>query len=141
MSKIRAYITHPIRNKNTYTATKEEKNKNSERAVIFGKAIRIEFPTIDFYIPGEHIEIDNIAIDKNYLTDKQILDIDCTILSKCNFIVVFAPDDYISKGMKVEMDYAIKYNIPIISAVDGSYEEYCKRIVYAINCHLTSMIR
>ena len=141
MSKIRAYISHTIRGKYGVKATDKQRRENSEKCISFGSALRKEFPMIDFYIPGEHHEIDTIAYRKEYMTEEQILDIDCTIISRCNFIVVFSPDDYISKGMQIEIDYAVENNIPVISAIDGSYEEYFQRIVYAINCHLTSMMR
>lgn len=140
-NKIRAYISHTIRGKQGEGATDAERREHSEEAIAFGNALRKEFPNINFYVPGEHHEIDTIAYRKDYMTEEQILDIDCDIISRCNFIVVFAPDDFISKGMKVEIDYATLHNIPIISAIDGSYAEYVKRIVYAINCHVTSMLR
>ena len=100
-----------------------------------------EFPNIDFYVPGEHDEFVLIAYRWGVLTEKQILDIDCEIVSRCSFLVVFAPDDYISKGMQIEVDYCVFNKIPVISAIDGSYDEYVKRIIYAVNCYLTSMLR
>ena len=140
-NEIRAYISHTIRGKYGVKATDKQRKENSEKCILFGNALRKEFPMIDFYIPGEHHEIDTIAYRKEYMTEEQILDIDCTIISKCNFIVIFSPDDYISKGMQIEIDHTVKNSIPIISAIDGTYEEYYKRIVYAVNCHLTSMMR
>jgi len=141
MSKIRAYISHTIRGKYGIDATDKQRKENSERCILFGNALRKEFSMIDFYIPGEHHEMDTISFRKGYMTEEQILDIDCTIISKCNFIIIFAPDDYISTGMQIEIDHAVKSGIPVISAIDGTYEEYVQRIIYAINCHLTSMLR
>lgn len=140
-NKIRVYISHSIRGKFGNAATNKQMEANNQKAIDFGKQIAAEFPNIDFYIPGEHDEFVLIAYNKDYLTEKQILDVDCNIVSRCNFLVVYSPDDFISKGMKVEVDYATFHNIPIISAVDGSYEEYVRRIIYAVNCHLTSMLR
>jgi len=140
-NKIRAYISHTIRGKHGSAATNDERREASERAIVFGSTLRKEFPNIDFYIPGEHYEIDTIAYKEKYMTEEQILGIDCIIISRCNFLVVFSPDDYISKGMQIEIDHCVLNKIPIISAVDGSYEQYLKRIVYAVNCHLTSMMR
>lgn len=139
-SKIRAYVGHSIRGKFGNAATNEQMEANNQRAIKFGRRLAKEFPNIDFYIPGYHDEFVLIAYQKGDLTETQILDIDCVIISRCNFLVVYSPDDYISKGMQIEIDHAIFDNIPVISAVDGSYEEYYKRIVYAINCHLTSML-
>lgn len=141
MNKIRAYISHTIRGKHGVDATDEQRRENSGKCILFGNALRKEFPMIDFYIPGEHHEIDTISYRKGYMTEEQILDIDCEIISRCNFIVVFAPDNYISTGMQIEIDHAVKSSIPVISAIDGTYEEYYKRIVYATNCHLVSMLR
>jgi len=141
MNKIRAYVSHCIAGKHGWKATRKQKEANINKAIIFGKQLIKEFPNIDFYIPGEHDEFVLIAFDKKYLTGEQILDVDCDIVSKCNFLVVFAPDDYISKGMQIEIDYAVDNNIPVIVAVDGDYDSHFKKLVYGINCHLTSMMR
>ena len=141
MKEIRAYISHSIRGRQGVNATAEQMEANNQKAIEFGKQLIEEFPTIGFYIPGAVDEFVKPAFDKGHLTLKQILDVDCDIISRSNFIIVFAPDDYISGGMKVEIDYATLHNIPIISAIDGTYEEYYKKIVCAINCHLISMLR
>ena len=141
MSNIRTYVTHSIRGKFGNDATLEQMEANNQKAIDFGVELRKEFPSIDFYIPGDHDEFVTIAYRKNYLDEKQILDVDCDIVSKCNFLTVFSPDDFISKGMKVEIDYAILHSIPVIVAVDGDYDSHFRGIVYGINCHLTSMMR
>lgn len=141
MDKLRAYISHTIRGRQGVGATDEQRKENSNKAIAFGNLLRDEFPMVDFYIPGECCEMDTILIRENYLLEDQILEIDCTIISRCNFIIVFSPGDYISRGMQIEIDHAVKSHIPVISAIDGSYKEYVKRIVYAINCHLISMLR
>jgi len=140
-NEIKVYISHSIRGKMGDKATKEYMDANNQKAITFGKILSDEFPSIDFHVPGAFEDFVGPAYSKGHLSEKQILDIDCDIISRSNFIIVFAPDDYISKGMKVETDYATLHNIPIISAIDGTYEEYIQRIVYAINCHLTSMLR
>ena len=140
-SKIRAYISHSIRGKVGNAATDEQMEVNNQKAIRFGKQVAKEFPNVGFHVPGEHDEFVLIAYRKDYLTEKQILDVDCDIILKCNFLVVFAPDDYISRGMQIEIDHAVENNIPIISAIDGDYDQYFKRICYAINCYLTSMLR
>lgn len=140
-NKIRAYISHTIRGKQGVAATNDERREASERAIAFGNALRKKFPNVDFYIPGEHHEIDTIAYRKKYMTEEQILDIDCVIISRCNFLVVYSPDDYISKGMQIEVDHCVFNSIPVIAAVDGDSKEYFTRICYGVNCHLTSMVR
>lgn len=140
-NEIKVYISHSIRGKMGDRATREYMDANNQKAITFGETLSKEFPNISFHIPGAYEEFVGPAYCKGHLSEKQILDIDCDIISNCNFIIVFSPDDFISKGMKVETDYATLHSIPIISAVDGSYEQYVKRICYAINCHLTSMLR
>ena len=140
-NEIKVYISHSICGKMGDAATKEYMNVNNKKAIAFGNALGKEFPNIDFHVPGAYEEFVEPAYRKGHLTRKQILDIDCDIISNSNFIIVFSPDDYISRGMQIEIDHAVKSHIPVISAIDGSYEEYYKRIVYAINCHLTSMLR
>lgn len=141
MSKIKAYVSHCIAGKYAEKATAEQKLANCDKAILFGKQLAKEFPNIDFYIPGKHEIFVIVAFRKNYLTLEQVLDIDCDIVSQCNFLVVFAPDDYISKGMRIEIDYAVENNIPVVVAVDGDYDSHFKKIVYGINCHLTLMLR
>lgn len=140
-NKIKVYVSHSIAGKYAEKATTEQKLTNCDKAIVFGKQLAKEFPTIDFYIPGRHEEFVIVAFRKNYLTLEQVLNIDCDIVSQSNFIVVFAPDDYISKGMQIEIDHAVENSIPVISAIDGTYEQYFKRICYVINCHLISMMR
>ena len=140
-NKIRAYISHSIRGKYGPDATDAQRKEHSNKAMVFGNKLRKGFPNIDFYIPGEHHEIDTIAYRKGYMTEEQILDIDCDIISKCSFLVVFSPDDFIGEGMQIEVDHCVFNKIPVIAAVDGDDEQYFKRIVYGINCHLTSMMR
>ncbi len=141
MNKIRVYISHPIRGKFGPDATDEQRKEHSDKAVAFGNMHRNEFPMIDFYIPGEHYEIDTVAFRKKYMTEEQILDIDCIIISRCNFLIVYAPDGYTSGGMQIEIDHCVFNKIPVISAVDGTYKEYVARLIHAINCQLISMLR
>lgn len=139
MAKIKAYISHRISDGGVDASTSME--ENCKRAIKFGKYLRKEFPHIYWYVPADHEEFVQFANEKGLLTIPQILDVDCAIISTCNFLVIFSPDDYISRGMRVEVDYCTKHRIPIISAIDGSYEAHVKKLVYAINCQLTSMLR
>lgn len=141
MKETRVYISHSIRGRQGINATAEQMEENNRKAIEFGRQLTEEFPTIGFYIPGAVDEFVKPAFDKGHLTLKQILDVDCDIISRSNFIIVFAPDDFISSGMKVEIDYATLHSISIISAIDGSYEEYVQKIIYAVNCHLISIMR
>jgi hypothetical protein len=141
MAKIKAYISHSIRGKMGVDATEEYMRANNEKAIKFGKRLANEFPTVDFYVPGEHDEFVLIAYQKKYLTEEQILEIDCDIVQQCNFLIAYTPDDYVSRGMQVEIDYAVNAHIPVLSVVDGDEKEYFKRMCHAINCQLMSMMR
>lgn len=138
---IKAYISHSIQGKWGVNATAEQMRSNNEKAKKFGRFLAEAFPSIEWYVPGEHDEFVMIAHKKGYITRKQILDVDCGIINGCNFMVVFSPDDYISRGMQVEVDHCQKTGKRIISAVDGNYHEYCQRIVEAINCYLITLMR
>lgn len=138
MSESRAYVSHSIRGAKGNNATWEDMEENNKKATEFGKLLKQEFPNIDFYIPGEHDEFVVIAYREKYMTEEQILDVDCKILDKCDFHIIYAPDDYIGGGIKVEIDYSVTNNIPVISAIDGDENEYTKRLIQAIRCFLVS---
>lgn len=141
MGQIRAYISHSIRGKYGKAATDAQMAENNTKAINFGNFMCKEFPNIQWYVPGEHDEFVLVCYRNKLLTEKQILTVDCEIIDKCNFMVVYSPDDYISRGMQVEIDHCVYTHKPIISAVDGSYEEYIARLIHAINCYLTSCMR
>ncbi len=140
-NKIRAYVSHSIRGKFGAAATETQRELSSAKGVAFGNSLRKKYPEIDWYIPGEHCEMDYILITDGYIKEEQILEIDCKIISKCNFMVVYSPDDFIGEGMKIEVDHCVLHSIPVIAAVDGDDKEYFKRICYGVNCHLVSMLR
>jgi nucleoside 2-deoxyribosyltransferase len=141
-NKIQAYVSHPIRGKKGDKATNEDIKTNIERAIVFGNFLKTTFPNVDFYVPGEHDEFVLIAYRNGYITEKQILDVDCKIISQCNFVVVFMPEHgEFYGGVKVEVDYATKHNIPVIAIIDGEPDEYATKMVQAINKHLLSMTR
>lgn len=121
---IRIYVSHSIRGKYGINATHEQMNKNNELAIAFGKKLKRKFPNVYFHVPAEHEEFIQKAYDKGLLTEKQILDIDCEILNECNLLLVYSPDNFISRGMQVEIDYAVCNNIPIIYCyfLDLSFE-------------------
>ena len=141
MSKIKVYVSHSIRGKFGNDATDEQMEANNNKAKAFGTVISKEFPMIDFYVPGEHDELVLIAYRRGYLKEDEILKVDCEIIDRCNFLIVYAPDGYTSRGMHIEIDHCVFNKIPVISAVDGTYKEYVARLIHAINCQLISMLR
>ena len=135
---MKAYMSHSIRGKMGVDATIEYMDVNNKKAIAFANKLREVFTELNIHVPGEYEEFVEPAYRKGHLTERQILDVDCDIISRSDFIIIYSPDDYVSRGMQVEIDYATLHNIPIISAIDGTPEEYFKHMCEAINCHLIS---
>jgi len=115
MAKIRIYVSHSIRGKYGKDATDEQMAENNEKAKRFAQRLRGVFPTIEFYVPGEHDEFVLIAYRKGILTEEQILKCDCLIINTCNLLINYIPDNYVSRGMWVENAHAGCLGIPVIS--------------------------
>jgi len=109
---IKIYVSHSIRGKYGKDATAKEMNLNCQRAIKFGNGLRETFPEYNFYIPAEHDLFVQKAYFKNYLTEEQILDIDCDIITECEAMLIYAPDGHISRGMGVEMRFTSIWHIP-----------------------------
>jgi len=124
--KVRIYISHCIRGKHGKNATKEQMRKNNTKAILFYHRLKRLYPTTEFYCPGEHDEFVLIAYTKGFLSEEQILQVDCVIVSTCNLLLNYSPDGYISKGMKIENDYAVACRIPIITLTSTREQELRK---------------
>ncbi len=125
---MRIYVSHPIRGKNGDAATEEEKQANCEAAIKWADLLRMNLGLRAtqggglylgghwlthrdwIYVPAEHEEFIGRAYGKGYLTEEQILDIDCEILKECDLLVVLGEP---STGMRVEIGHAKSLNIPI----------------------------
>lgn len=129
MAKISAYVSHSIRGKHGKNATNEQMQANNQKAIEFGKKLKEQFPTVDFYIPGEHDEFVLLAYRKNLLNEHQILDIDCDILAKRNLLIAFCPDDYVSKGMFRESNEAERLHIPVFHVYSNNMNEAPIRVI------------
>jgi len=135
MNKIRVYISHSIRGSKGKDATHEDMVQNNQKATTFGAIFSCKFPNIDFYVPADHDEFVLIAYKSGLLTENQILDIDCQILSKRHVLLNFIPDQYISGGMLKENMYAQENGIPILMAKDVDAAEK------VLNRFLENMVR
>lgn len=113
-NQIKVYVSHSIRGKKGVNATDEDMQKNNQLAIAFGGQLRGCWPGVKFYVPGDHDEFVIVAYSNKMLTEKQILDVDCEIVKGCNFIIAFTPDGYLSRGMRVEIEYACSNGIPVI---------------------------
>lgn len=129
MTKI--YVSHSIRGKFGEIATEEQMVVNCGKAIQFGKLLRLNFPDIEWYIPAEHDDFVRRAYKKNYLSESEILDIDCDILKTCNGLLVYFPDEFISVGMGIEVKCALTNRIPIVRVCTQNRElvrEFLERI-------------
>lgn len=115
---MRVYLSHPIRGGNGKDATEQDMKDNNRIAIAAGKHWQAVLSKafgkeVEVYIPGEHDEFVLIAYKRSYLTEEQILDVDCKILDTCDLLLALN-EDCISGGMKVEIDYALEHGIPVL---------------------------
>jgi hypothetical protein len=114
---VTAYCSHPIRGRKGDQCSQEEIELNNMKACTdlsqLALTIRRAGINLEVYVPGFHDEFVSLAYAKDYVTEQQILDVDCTILDKRYILLVYDWQDYISTGMKVEIDYAEEHGIPI----------------------------
>jgi len=108
MNKITAYFSHSIRGKKGNKATSEDMLKNCTEAMKVAVWIRDNIPEIDLYVPAEHEDFVLIAYEDKYLTEEQILEIDCKILAGKDFHIVHEVDGWLGGGIGVEIDAAIR---------------------------------
>ena len=102
----RLYMSHSIRGRKGVDATSEDMEANNLLAIEAGKQLKILLPDYDVYVPGSHDELVIIGFEKGYLNEQKILDIDCAIIDKCDMVVAYTPDGYLSHGMVVELRHA-----------------------------------
>ena len=121
---LRVYFSHPIRGTKGAAATDEDMAHNIERAAAVVKALRLEFgPALEIYFPGEMDEFVQKAFRKGYITEQQILDIDCDIIADRDAMLIWTWEDEISGGMEVEFEYTLNGGIPHVWVVTDSYNE------------------
>lgn len=119
---LKIYVSHSIRGKFGADATVGQMRTNCQKAVNFGKLLRTIFPGINWYIPADHDEFVTLAFTKGYLNEDQILDVDCDIIDTCQGLLAYIPDDFISKGMGIEINYASSTDIPHVLAKDQQWD-------------------
>lgn len=115
MIKIRFYVSHSIRGSAGKNATPIQMKANCDAIIVLVKQLREVIPVADFYIPAEHEDFVLHAYRSGYLTEKQILDVDCQIISDtCDAVIVYVPEgDTLQGGREIEFDYAIEHGIPV----------------------------
>ena len=105
---MRVYMSHSIRGKLGNNATPASLQENCLAAIEIGEEIRKACPWADIYIPAEHEDFVQKAYDKKYMTEEQILEIDCDIIAECDMLVIYVPaGDKLQGGRLVEHDFGI----------------------------------
>jgi hypothetical protein len=112
---LRGYFSHPIRGRKGAQCSAAEIEANCTKAAQDGMNLMSllgRFMPVTLYIPGVHDEFVQKAYKAGRLTEEEILDTDCDIIAECDFIILYDWQDYISSGMKYELEYAMRGNIP-----------------------------
>ena len=125
---MKIYISHAIRGAKGDAATVEDMQANNAIALQFAKLFRamlseakacgcgshsfrdsrsgnhVIVPTdTELYVPAEHEEFVQFAMDMGVLNVQQVLDVDCEIVKTCDMILCIGP---VSPGMQIEIDCA-----------------------------------
>jgi len=116
--------SHYIRGKKGKRATDRDMESNCQKAIVAGKVLELCIPALNIYIPGEHDEFVALAYKEQYLTEDDILTVDCELLNKRDLLIVYNTENYLSNGMVREVNYANKNGIPIYS-----FSEVCDRTI------------
>ena len=113
---MKIYISHSIRGKYGKNATEAQMMENCNAIKLIARRLRDTFSGVEFYLPADHEDFVNIAYRDHYLTEREILEIDCKIIDKnCNAVIVCVPEgDELQGGRKIEYDFAVKNNIPVV---------------------------
>ncbi len=116
MENKRVYFSHSIRGKLGSTCPIETQEKNCAAAIEMANEIRWACPEFDIYVPAEHEKFIQIAFQKEYLTEDQILKVDCIIVDRCDITIVYVPEgDELQGGRKIEFDHARNVGKPVIA--------------------------
>jgi len=112
---MRYYLSHSIRGAKGEAATPTDMKKNCDKVIEVADVIRFALPSVELYVPAEHEDFVSIAFLDKYLTEQQVLEIDCKIIDICDGVIIYCPpDDPIQGGRKVEFDHAAMECKPIL---------------------------
>lgn len=112
---MRFYVSHSIRGSAGKNATPTQMQANCDTIIAIVKQLRGAIPVADFYVPAESEPFVIRAYREKYITEVQILDIDCKIIKEiCDAVIVYVPkEDYLQGGRLVEFNFAEDNNIPV----------------------------
>lgn len=107
------YLSHPIRGSHGKNPSCKVQMSNCEVADIVASKILKAFPGLKLYVPAHAEKFVYRTFASGLLTDKQILDIDCDIISEeCQGVLAYDFDK--SKGVEIEVKYARDNKIPVL---------------------------
>ena len=104
-----AYMSHSIRGIYGEAATREQIEAACRDASLMADQIEAE-TGIQIYCPGKHDEIIQLAYRHGHISERGILEADCRILEKRDFVLAYARDGHLSRGMRVEIGHALSIN-------------------------------
>ena len=113
---MRVYLSHSIRGKKGNAATQTEQKVCCDIAVALGEQLCAEIKSLELYVPGgPGEEFVSIAYRKKYITEKQILDVDCAIIDNCEAMIVYVPTwDELQGGRLIEFTHAVDTDKPVL---------------------------
>ncbi len=112
---MRFYLSHSIRGKYGANATPTQMKEACDKAILIANVLRATFPSIEIYVPAEHEDFVNIAYHEGYLTEQQVLAVDCKIIDGCEGVIIYVPeDDPLQGGREIEYDYACSHGKPVM---------------------------
>ena len=118
-------FSHPIRGSKGAAATQEDIEANNRQAMRFAAELRAEFPNLDLYVPAEHDEFVLRTYETHLLNEAEILAVDCDLLLKRDFLIVYVPDGHLSSGMMQEITAAQVSHKPIVLTAGSFAPIYC----------------
>jgi hypothetical protein len=108
---MKVYLSHSIRGIKGNEATNEDMAEHCKFIKQLARELRNKLTRkIELYVPAEHEEFVHIAYVDGYLTEHQILSIDCRIIDTCALVLCHVYDDgedHVQGGRKIEVDYAV----------------------------------
>lgn len=112
---MRFYVSHSIRGAKGNAATPADMKANCDRILLLAECIQKALPSVKLYVPAEHEDFVGIAFHDNYITEHDILEIDCKIIDKCDGVIVYCPpDDPMCGGRTIEWEHALATSKPVV---------------------------
>lgn len=131
-SVVTAYLSHPIRGKDGSAATQETIGENNTKAIKIAAKLRQEIPGLEIYCPAEHDQVLSILYRKKQISIENLLAADCDIVEEKDLLLIYVPDEYVSSGMRQEIDHAHCHGINVWYFKDGVSMKVIQSVVDSI---------